>query len=280
MEWIKSKTAILGFCCLALVGFEAYGILSMRRAMDDRMGSIENDLRSMHQDTETKITALQSDLSLVTQRVGDTDDELEEAQQQAKQLKQQNSQMAQRLRREIATKADSKAVLQFHEDTTNQLDAVQKDANSKIDGINGQVHGVRLDLDATREDLANSKRDIHSLIARNSTELAELRRKGERDYLEFDLRKAKQYKRVGDVLVQLRKTDIKRQKYEVAINADDSSIIKKDRTANEPITFFVGRDHVRYEFVVNFVDKDRVRGYISAPKDKLVASDAPSFRAK
>jgi hypothetical protein len=157
----------------------------------------------------------------------------------------------------------------------------------RIDGVKGEVHGVRTDLDstrsdlkATREELANNKRDLGTLIARNSSELAELRRRGERDYIEFDITRSKQYKRVGDVLIQLRKTDVKRQKYEVIINADDSSILKKDRTANEPIAFLVGRDRLRYEFVVNYVDKDRIRGYLSAPKDKLVAADGLSLRIR
>ena len=171
----------------------------------------------------------------------------------------------------------------FRTEATTKLNAVQQEATTKIDGITGEVKVVRTDLDATRTDLkttrsdlnatreeiANSKRELGTLIARNSTELAELRRKGERDYIEFDITKGKQFKRVGDVLVQLKKTDVKRQKYEVVINADDSPIQKKDRTANEPVTFLVGRDRVRYELVVNYVDKDRIRGYVSAPKDKL-----------
>ena len=65
---------------------------------------------------------------------------------------------------------------------------------------------------------------------------------------------------------------------DVVINADDNAILKKDRTANEPVTFLVGRDRVRYEFVVNSVDKNRIRGYMSAPKDKLVAADTPTLR--
>src|SRR5262249_33864820 len=136
------------------------------------------------------------------------------------------------------------------------------------------------DLTATREEVANSRRDLGTLIARNSTELAELRRKGERDYVEFDIRKNKEFSRIGDVLVQLKKTDVKRQKYEVVINADDSAIQKKDRTANEPVTFLVGRDRLRYELVVNSVDKDRIRGYISAPKDKLSAAETPVLRVQ
>jgi hypothetical protein len=56
--------------------------------------------------------------------------------------------------------------------------------------------------------------------------------------------------------------------------------LKKDRTANEPVTFLVGRDRVRYELVVNFVDKDRIRGYLSVPKDRLTAAEIPSFRLR
>ena len=193
--------------------------------------------------------------------------------------------MSRRLHRELSTKADSAAMMKLHQESSTKLDAVQKEATTRMDGIDGNVKGVRTDLDstrtdlnATREELANSRRDLGTLIARNSSELAELRRKGERDYIEFDIAKSKQYSRVGDILVQLRSTDVKLQKYELAINADDSSIIKKDRTANEPVTFLVGRDRARYELVVNFVDKNRVRGYLSTPKDKKLAADTLSLR--
>ena len=139
----------------------------------------------------------------------------------------------------------------------------------------GEVQVVRTDLDATKSDLAKSRSEIGTLIAHNSTELAELRRRGERNYVEFDINRAKNTQRVGDVLVQLKKTDVKKQKYDVVINADDLSILKKDRTANEPVTFLVGSDHLRYEFVVNSVDKDRIRGYLSTPKDKALAAESP-----
>jgi hypothetical protein len=158
------------------------------------------------------------------------------------------------------------------------LNEVQQDATTKIAGVSTDVHGVRTDLDATRDDLANSKKEINSLIAHNSTELAELRRRGERDYTEFDIRKTNGFQHIGDVLVQLKKTDVKRQKFDVVLNADDSAILKKDRTANEPVTFLVGRDRLRYEIVVNSVDKDRIRGYLSTPKDKVLAAEAPSLR--
>jgi chromosome segregation ATPase len=278
MEWLKSKTTLVAGGCLALIGLQGFGMMSMRNSMQNRVAAVQQQLQSMHDQENAKLTQLTADLDVVTKRMGITAQELQQSRTIADQLKQENTQIAQRLRREIATKADSKAVLKFHEEATTKLNEVQTDATTKIAGITGDVQVVRTDLDATREDLANSKRDLNTLIAHNSTELAELRRRGERDYVEFDIRKSKQNERIGDVLIQLKKTDTKRQKFDVVINADDTAILKKDRTANEPVTFLVGRDRIRYEFVVNYVDKDRIRGYISTPKDRLVASESPSLR--
>jgi chromosome segregation ATPase len=290
MEWLKSKMAIIGILGLAIMGVQGYALMSMRSTMEQRLNSIEDDYAA----ADDKITMLVSDLSVVTKRIGVNAQELQEAQAAAQQLKQENAQLARRLRSGLAQKADTKSVVKFQQDATTKLNAVQQEASTKIDGITGEVHVVRTDLDstrtdlkatradlnATREEVANSRRELGTLIARNSTELSELRRKGERDYIEFDIRKTKEFRRVADVLVQLKKTDVKRQKYEVVINADDSPIQKKDRTANEPVTFLVGRDRVRYEFVVNYVDKDRIRGYISAPKDKLSAAEMPQLRVQ
>ena len=41
------------------------------------------------------------------------------------------------------------------------------------------------------------------------------------------------------------------------------------------VQFLVGRDRLRYEFVVNYVDKDRIRGYVSTPKDKVLSAEGP-----
>jgi len=286
MDWLKSKTTIIAVLGLALIGLLGYAGMETRSAMEDRMSSMAED----YANADERITTLTSDLNVVTKRMGVTAQELQEAQAQTKQLKQENTQLAQRLRRELANKADSKAVAKFQQESASK----HQETTTKIDGINGEVQVVRTDLDAarndlkatrsdlnlTREEMANNKRDLGTLIARNSTELSELRRKGERDYVEFDITKSKSFNRVGDVLVQLKKTDVKRQKYEVVINADDSAIQKKDRTANEPVTFLVGRDRARYELVVNYVDKDRIRGYMSAPKDKSLGAEGPSLRVQ
>jgi len=278
MEWLKSKTTMVAGGCLALVGLQGYGLMSMRSTVDDRVGSVERELQSIQNQDNAKIAQLTADLDVVNKRIGTNAQELDQAHAIAQQLKQENTQTAQKLRREIAAKADAKSVTQFRQEAASRLDAVQQDATTKIAGVSGEVQVVRTDLDATREDLTKSKNELGTLIAHNSTELNELRRRGERDYVEFDIHKNKQFDHIGGVLVQLKKTDVKKQKFDVVINSDDTSILKKDRTANEPVTFLVGRDHVRYEFVVNSVDKDRIRGYLSTPKDKVLSAEAPSQR--
>ena len=278
MEWLKSKTTMVAGGCLALLGLQGYGMISMRGTMEERMSAVERELQAMHNQDSAKVSQLAADLEAVTKRMGNTSQELTDANSLAEQLKKENAATAQRLRRELAAKADAKAVSQVREETAKGLSALQQDANTKFDGVNGQVQGVRTDLDATRDDLAKSKSELGTLIAHNSTELNELRRRGERDYIEFDINKNKKAERVGDVLVQLKKTDVKKQKFDVVINADDTEILKKDRTANEPVTFMVGKDRLRYEFVVNAVDKDRIRGYLSTPKDKVLAAEGTAAR--
>ena len=282
MDWLKSKTAMIAGGCLAIIGLQGYGMMSMRSTMDERIRAVENDMQEMQKQNNSTLTKLASELQVVTKNIGINSQEMQNAQVK---LQRDNAQTTKRLRRELSAKADSKTVTQYHDETTNKLNEYQQDTTTKFAGVSGDIQGVRTDLNstrndlsATRDDLANSKRDLGTLIARNSTELAELRRRGERDYVEFDLRKTKDFQHVGDILVQLRKTDVKRQKFDVVINTDDKNILKKDRTANEPVTFLVGHDRVRYEFVVYSVDKDRIRGYISTPKDKLVAAENPLQR--
>lgn len=285
MDWLKSKTTIVVLCFLAVAGL-GYGMFSMNSRMEERFSSVEADYAT----ADERVTVLTSDVDVLVQKLGVTTKELEDAQALAKQLKEENK----RVRAALTAKADSKAVMEFQKQATTKIDAVQQDATTKIDGITGDVKVVRTDLDATRNDLnstrsdlsatrsdlnatreevALNKRDLGGLIARNSSELADLRRKGERDYYEFDLTKSKQFQRVGDIMLQLKKTDVKKQKFEVVINADDTSMQKKDRLANEPVTFLVGRDRLRYELVVNSVDKDRIRGYISSPKERVKTAE-------
>jgi hypothetical protein len=279
MNLFNSTTSKVFIACFALIGLQAYGFISMKHSFQDRMSALESQIQDVQSASISKSDQLTSDLDVVTKRIGITAQELEKAHTAAELLKQENARTAQKLHSEIEAKADSETVTQFRDEAANKLAEVQQDASTKIGAVSGDVQVVRTDLDATRQDLASSKKDlseVRSEIARNAGELAALRRKGERDYIEFDMRKSNQFQRIADVQVQLRKTDPKRQKYTVLLLADDNRVEKKDLPVNEPIQFLVGRDRLRYEIVVNSVDKDRIRGYMSTPKDKVLAAEGPS----
>ena len=166
MDWLRSKTAVAaGF--FALIAFQGYGLMSMRNNVEDRIGVVERDLQAARAQDESKISQLSSALNVVTERMGINAQELKQAQALAEKLKQENTQTAQRLRRELAAKADAAAVKQLHQEATTKLAEVQQDATAKFGAVSGEVHVVRTDLDATRQELASSKKELTGLIAHN-----------------------------------------------------------------------------------------------------------------
>jgi chromosome segregation ATPase len=264
-----------------------YGFYSMKGTMADRIATVESETQQTQEtqsDTEKKLTDLSSDVELINQRVGVTSNELKQARDSAQVLRRQHEQAAKEWEEQLAAKANSKDVDVLREEATTKIAEVQQDSNTRIGSVSGEVTGIRQDLAAAREDFGRQLVDVKSVlsegIAKNSSELAQLRRNGERDYFEFDIRKnSKQpFQKVADIQLSLLRTDTKKHKYSVMIQVDDNRLEKKDRTANEPVQFLVGRDQLRYEVVVNSVDKDRIRGYVSAPKDKVLTAEAPKFR--
>lgn len=286
----------IGIANLALVIALGYMVFSVRDTLTDRItsvesskeesSSLESDMQQRRvKENEKKVADVLSDVEAIKERMGVTSTELKRARETAQALKRQQEEAAKVLAGQLAAKADSSDIDGLRQETTSKLAAFQQDSTTKLGDVYGEVTGLKKDLVATREDWGRQLIDVKNVlserIAKNSSELAELRKKGERDYVEFDIRKNSRqpFSRVGDIQLGLLKTDPKKHKYNVAIEVDDQRLEKKDRTANEPVQFLVGRDQLRYEVVVNTVDKDRIRGYLSTPKDKVVASnESPKLR--
>jgi chromosome segregation ATPase len=278
---------------LALVLGLGYNAYSTHTNLDERVAFLEHQLADQADQMKAvkkQATDMGSDIDVVTKKLGVTTKELDSSRKFAEKIKSDQEKADQQLASEIAAKANSTDVAAVRQEANTKVAEVQQNvqnADAKIGTVSGEVKNVAENLDATRKDLADSRREITDVkstlsaqIARNAGELAELRKKGERDFFEFDLPKPKKNEmtRVADIQLQLRRTDPKRAKYDVLIQVDDSKLEKKDRTANEPVQFLVGRDKLRYELVVNFVDKDRVKGYVSTPKDKVLSAERPQFR--
>jgi hypothetical protein len=280
---LKSKNTALAVAGAFIIGLPLYGYYAMRSHFEGRVNALESEVQALRSQSTTKVQELAADLNYIAEKMDITTRDLTQARKLAETLKQENAQASQRLRTQLASNA--REVDKLRQESTSRLEEVRQDTTSRIGAVSGDVQTVKVDLDATKTDLAASRKEIGDVrdtlsqqIAHNSTELAELRKRGERNYVEFDIRKSRNANRIGDIQVQLKKADTKRQKYDVLLLVDDSKIEKKERTANEPVTFLVGRDRLRYEMVVNYVDKDRIRGYISTPKDRLLSAEGPTLR--
>lgn len=154
-----------------------------------------------------------------------------------------------------------------------------KASNEDVSKLNGDVSGVKNDLDETKSKLERATGDMgvmSGLIARNHDDVEELKRKGDRNYFEFTIQKSKTPQRVGPVQVSLNKTDQKKSRYTITVLADDKAIEKKDKTSGEPVQFYVkGTGHYApYEIVVFEVGKSQVSGYLSTPKSAGAATAA------
>jgi hypothetical protein len=64
----------------------------------------------------------------------------------------------------------------------------------------------------------------------------------------------------------------------VTVFVDDRSIEKRDRTAGEPVQFYVkgSSRQAPYEFVVFDVGKNQITGYLSTPKEGGAAAPVAS----
>lgn len=163
----------------------------------------------------------------------------------------------------------------------------------QITAVNGEVAGVKTDVTGVKTDVASAKADLDAtkaklqsaigdlgvqsgLIAHTRDDLETLKHKGDRNYYEFTLVKGAKPQPISTVNLQLKKTDPKRGKFTLDVNADDKTIEKKDRNVSEPIQFYTGRDRMLYELVVWSVDKNKATGYLSTPKNAPVPVTATS----
>ena len=286
---------LLIICVVSIMGL-GYSLSATRHSVDSvqqRISTLEStadstahQLAQFRDSSKEEATEIASKLDAVTQRLGVTAGDLQKARQQfAQRIKQHQESVDNKLATELATKASSTDVDAVRQEAVSKLavvQEVQKDADAKLGNVSNDVTVVKGDLASARRDFARDLSDVKTTlndgIARNAAELAMLRKKGERDYLDLDIRRDPKtaFQRIGDIQISVTKTDPKRQKYSVVILADDNHLEKRDRTVNEPVQFMVGHDQLRYEMVINAVNKDRIQGYLSTPKDKVLSAEGPT----
>ena len=167
---------------------------------------------------------------------------------------------------------------------TAKLEEAQVAASKQIGAVSTDVASVKTDVGGVKTDVATTKSDLEAtktqlnrvmgdagvmsgLIATNHDELEVLKHKGDRNYIEFTLQKGAKPTLLSTVKLQLKKADEKHSKYTLNVSADDRNIEKKDKGLDEPVQFYTGKDPVLYELVVNVIEKNKVSGYLSTPKN-------------
>ncbi len=166
------------------------------------------------------------------------------------------------------------------EQTTARLATAQQQTAGQVAAVQTDVGGVKTDVAKTQSDLADTNTQMMSmkgdlnghstLIARNGEELEILKHKGDRNYYEFTLLKG-QKQQVGTVSLTLKRADSKRSKFTLDVLSDDKNYEKKDKSLNEPLQFYSGKQPMLFEIVVNNVSaKNTVTGYLSTPKGSPV----------
>jgi predicted nucleic acid-binding Zn-ribbon protein len=265
-RWIAVLFGVLALA-LVVLGYSGYSAQT-RISGDLAKTQDQNKILSAQLDqANARLADLKGNLEVTQQKVGITQAELAKARSRAETIR--NDQIA----------SDQKLA--------GQLTQVQQESDQKISAVSTEVGGAKKDIESTRTDLEATKTKLEratgdmgvmsGLIAHNRDDLEDLKRRGDRNYYEFKITRGKTPQRIGPVQLTLTKTDAKKAKYTVTVFVDDRTIEKKDKTAGEPVQFYVkgSARMAPYEIVVFDVAKNEINGYLATPKDAGSGSSAP-----
>jgi len=277
----RSHTGILWMLFIGMALALAGNVYQFNKS--DRLS---HDLVTSQRSTETQIAKLTDAASAALQQTQQRFDQLEdevrdqvrastsaavkqarfESKKNSTQLEQALEQKQQDVVKQLSDlqQETSARLSDLKQDTSNQLTGLKQDTDTRFTQVSSDIEKTGADLKRVMGDMGV----MSGLVATNGKELSELRQLGERNYFEFDLTKANQPQKVGDIRLILKKTDPKHNRYTLQVMADDKTVEKKDRTINEPVQLYVSGGRQPYEIVVNQVKKNEVTGYLATPKVK------------
>jgi hypothetical protein len=258
-RWVGIVVVALAIVSLAALGVgwsasthskELAQNFTTAQQQEKQQGEVLSQRLAKAEDTNAQ---LQGELSIVTDKMKLTQGELTRARAQAKKIKEE----------------DAKQLADLENNVNGQL--ATKAGVDDVNKLGTDVNGVKSDLESTKNSLNMTRGEFGTLIAKNHDEVEELRRLGERDYYEFTINKKDQRQKVGDLMIELRAVNPKKNVYTIAMYVDDSRYEKKNRSVNEPIYFFTRGTRAPMELTVNQVGKDKIAGYLSVPKSATSA---------
>jgi len=290
LEKIEEKKPQVSPVVVAGVAF-VVGLLGTNIYFSTKSASLERDVKDLRAAVKSELVSLREETRLAK---GERDLAIAELQKQIASSESKSQEVAlkagvaarkysEQLARQ-AVEQQQKHLRASHEELEKlsaQLGEVKQAAtqiSEKVGGIATDVSTARSEIASTRTNVEKTFFELRSVrgdlgiqsgkIATNARELAALKALGDRAYFEFELPKTKTPQKIGDVAVQLKKWDARRNRFTIDLIADDRRTEKKDRTVNEPVQFYVAKARVPYELVVNEVRRDKIVGYLAAPKTR------------
>ncbi len=232
-------------------------------------------------DQHGKLDKVTQDQAASQKQIGDLTKRMQSAEADSETLAQQLG----ITKKELATRAGE--LQRAQQAAAARIAAEAEQEKRDVSAVSGEVGSVKTDVGGVKSDVAATKASLDAtiaklqstigdlgqqsgLIANTRADLEALKHKGDRQYYEFTLLKGAKPQAFSTVALQLKKTDPKKGKYTLNVTADDKTIEKKDKNQSEPVQFYTGRDHMLYELVVWTVDKNKITGYLSTPKNAPV----------
>jgi hypothetical protein len=270
---LLAALAVLALMCVGALVW-CYGLNNHLAAAENRQTSADAKYAELVQKNETLEARLRATTETLGQSVGMTQKQIE--------MKTQSI-MASQAAAVKAERAQTAKLEAQQQDAAKQIGAVQTDVSSvktDVSGAKASIADTQTDLAATKESMQRMMGDegrMSGLIATNHDELEILKHKGDRNYYEFTLQKGGKPTLLSTVKLQAKKVDDKHSRYTLVVSADDRNIEKKDKSLDEPLQFYTGKDpQALYEVVVNSMTKNQISGYLSTPKNAQQPQAAPS----
>jgi hypothetical protein len=253
---------ILVIILLAISGVNLYLVLSARSQFSNILSKQSDQLVVLTRRADSSddhLAELGAKFAITAEKLGLTQAQLVRARQLALSIERQQRQAVNTLNAAIAQKA-----------STQDVNTLQSQANTKFGTLTGSLAGTQKDLDATKEALTGAKGELTGAIAHTHAELVALAHRTDRDYFEFHLNRGAREK-IGGVQVQLIKTNTKMNLFTMDLYFDDKRTQRKDESIDEPVFFYMQGAPSALELVVNHLSKRTVSGYLSAPKGFIVS---------
>lgn len=157
------------------------------------------------------------------------------------------------------------------------------EAQEGVNHVRGELGAVKSDLDqigfrvkesgAALRATRNHLMDLDGEVGNNRSEITDLRRLGEREYVPFTLTKSKKMTQVSGISMRLKSTTPKRSRYSLEMIADDRKIEQRKKHVHEALRFYLAGSVQPFEIVVTAVGDDKVSGYVS--KGRVEMTRAP-----